>query len=219
MKTSGISKADVLDRPEMVLEVLNFNDQYQKQQNKGNGHITVTNDDVIGVSKPVPKGVAPPPPKQEAPVAIPESNSAPPEDKQLSLGNFAKCWEKFIFEADLISKEDPNLIYRDPKKVGEGAAGEVFLAVDSRWENYLKWQIHIKKIYTAWKYFFPEWICSKKMFPRKKIFFLMRICSNFFLWIFLPPIFFHLGNIFFYTEFVSILKQQKHIFFQGIFFF
>ena len=91
LKTSGISKADVLDRPEMVLEVLNFNDQYQKQQNKGNGHITVTNDDVIGVSKPVPKGVAPPPPKQEAPVAIPESNSAPPEDKQLSLGNFAKC--------------------------------------------------------------------------------------------------------------------------------
>jgi serine/threonine protein kinase len=33
---------------------------------------------------------------------------------------------------DLISKEDPNLIYSDSKKVGEGAAGEVFLATDCR---------------------------------------------------------------------------------------
>lgn len=33
---------------------------------------------------------------------------------------------------DLISKEDPNTIYTNMKKVGEGAAGEVFLATDSR---------------------------------------------------------------------------------------
>jgi serine/threonine protein kinase len=32
----------------------------------------------------------------------------------------------------LINKEDPNTIYSNSKKIGEGAAGEVFLAVDSR---------------------------------------------------------------------------------------
>lgn len=36
------------------------------------------------------------------------------------------------FAEDLLSKEDPNAIFRDSKKVGEGAAGEVFLARDSR---------------------------------------------------------------------------------------
>jgi serine/threonine protein kinase len=36
------------------------------------------------------------------------------------------------YAEDLLSKEDPNQIYRDAKKVGEGAAGEVFLATDSR---------------------------------------------------------------------------------------
>eukprot|EP01095_Lingulamoeba_sp_RSL-Kostka_P011926 TRINITY_DN464_c0_g2_i3.p1 TRINITY_DN464_c0_g2~~TRINITY_DN464_c0_g2_i3.p1 ORF type:complete len:497 (-),score=192.33 TRINITY_DN464_c0_g2_i3:35-1525(-) len=33
---------------------------------------------------------------------------------------------------ELVSKEDPTVIYSDWKKIGEGAAGEVFLAVDSR---------------------------------------------------------------------------------------
>jgi len=43
---------------------------------------------------------------------------------------------------DLLNKEDPNLIYTNSKKVGEGAAGEVFLAFDCRNGS----QVAIKKM-------------------------------------------------------------------------
>jgi serine/threonine protein kinase len=42
----------------------------------------------------------------------------------------------------MISKEDPNAIYKDARKIGEGAAGEVFLARDSRSGE----QVAIKKM-------------------------------------------------------------------------
>jgi len=42
-----------------------------------------------------------------------------PEERQMTL-------------QDLLNREDPNVIFKDQKKVGEGAAGEVFLARDSR---------------------------------------------------------------------------------------
>lgn len=86
LKSSGITKDEVVDKPEVVLDVLNFNDQFNKQQ--------------ATVAKPLP----------------PQNY---PEDKPMSLN-------------DLISKDDPNAIYKDKKKVGEGAAGEVYLAIDSR---------------------------------------------------------------------------------------
>lgn len=55
------------------------------------------------------KAAASPPP---APVALPS--------------------EKNVTLDELVSKDDPNKIYSNMKKVGEGAAGEVFLATDTK---------------------------------------------------------------------------------------
>jgi len=40
--------------------------------------------------------------------------------------------ESSITLDELVSKDDPTSIYQDARKVGEGAAGEVFLATNSR---------------------------------------------------------------------------------------
>lgn len=89
LKTSGITKDEVMAEPDAVLDVLDFNDKFQKQQ-------------------------------KTAPLA-PISNSTAdyPEERPMSL-------------TELISKEDPNLIYKNKKKIGEGAAGEVYLATHSK---------------------------------------------------------------------------------------
>eukprot|EP01114_Cavostelium_apophysatum_P014911 TRINITY_DN3974_c0_g1_i1.p1 TRINITY_DN3974_c0_g1~~TRINITY_DN3974_c0_g1_i1.p1 ORF type:complete len:742 (+),score=193.88 TRINITY_DN3974_c0_g1_i1:216-2441(+) len=105
LKTSGISKQDVMEQADVVLDVLNFNMQYQKQEQQK-------------AKAPVAK-----PPQQleqrHTEDDEPAESSGLPEEKQVSL-------------QDLISKDDPNSLYKDAKKIGEGAAGEVFLATDTR---------------------------------------------------------------------------------------
>jgi len=122
LKTSGITKDEVVANPDLVLNVMNFNDQYQKQKD----HVAKPN---LGGKQPGALTMAnprPPPPQQQQPQHQQQdddddqgSELSLPEEKQISLH-------------DLISKEDPNNIFRDAKKVGEGAAGEVFLATDAR---------------------------------------------------------------------------------------
>jgi len=92
LKSSGITKEDVIDKPDIVLDVLSFNDKFQKNQEQ----------------------LRSPPPSNPG--------SSFPEDKPQTLN-------------ELISKEDPNVIYKNKKKIGEGAAGEVYLANDSRTNN------------------------------------------------------------------------------------
>jgi len=79
LKSSGISRDEVVQNSADVLKVLEFQDQLAK------GH-------------------------KKAPL---------PEEANLTL-------------EELINKEDPTQIYRDAKKIGEGAAGEVFLATNAR---------------------------------------------------------------------------------------
>merc|ERR1712137_1293605 len=83
LKSSGISKDEVLENHEDVLNLLEFQENFQKQN--------------LTQLKPAPL----------------------PDDVEISL-------------EDLISKEDASEVFTDSVKIGEGAAGEVFLATDTR---------------------------------------------------------------------------------------
>jgi len=102
---------------------LNFHDQYTRQTEQK-------------VAKPMATPRNPPtnkiPPKASQ-IGGPRPPTTPYEENGYhQYQDIALPEEKEVNLRDLISKEDPNLIYSDAKKVGEGAAGEVFLATDCR---------------------------------------------------------------------------------------
>jgi len=94
---SNISKEDVLEKPDEVLQVLEFQSNFLEQKE---------------------------PQKQAAAAPAPL-----PDEKPITIN-------------DLISQDDPNKIFKNFKKVGEGAAGEVFLGTDTRSGS----QVAIKKM-------------------------------------------------------------------------
>eukprot|EP00276_Gloeochaete_wittrockiana_P020736 CAMPEP_0184339368 /NCGR_PEP_ID=MMETSP1089-20130417/8027_1 /TAXON_ID=38269 ORGANISM="Gloeochaete wittrockiana, Strain SAG46.84" /NCGR_SAMPLE_ID=MMETSP1089 /ASSEMBLY_ACC=CAM_ASM_000445 /LENGTH=490 /DNA_ID=CAMNT_0026666555 /DNA_START=42 /DNA_END=1514 /DNA_ORIENTATION=- len=91
LKSSGISREDVLENNEDVLNVLQFHDNLIRSTAK---------------------------PGAIQPLSVPEAVPLPDESS--------------ITLDQLVSKDDPTKIFTDARKVGEGAAGEVFLAIDSR---------------------------------------------------------------------------------------
>jgi len=102
LKSSGITRDEVLENHEEVLNLLEFQDNYLNQRMKSTA------------------------PKDE--VEMPEATPLP-DESSLTLDQ-------------LVSKDDPTAIYTDSKKIGEGAAGEVFLATDCR----TKHKVAIKKM-------------------------------------------------------------------------
>jgi len=94
LKSSGITRDEVLENHEEVLSLLEFQDNFQNQKN------------IIQL--------------QPQPL---------PEDKNIKL-------------EDLISQEDPTTVFTDLVKIGEGAAGEVFLATRTKDER----RVAIKKM-------------------------------------------------------------------------
>jgi hypothetical protein len=84
LKSSLISKKEVLDNPEQVLSILEFESKRQKEE--------------LAKAKAA----------TQQPVPVPEESNA-------TL-------------ADLVSKDDPTKLYKSMTKIGEGAAGEVFVA-------------------------------------------------------------------------------------------
>jgi len=93
MLSGNISKDEVLENPDAVLDVLEFQSNIIKQE------------------------------AQKASQAEAEGESATPR----SVGHALPA-ERLISLNDLVSKENPKKLYLDPRKIGEGAAGEVFLA-------------------------------------------------------------------------------------------
>jgi len=89
LKSSLISKKEVLDNPEQVLSILEFESKRQK--------------DEMAKAKAAANGT-------HQPVPLPDESNA-------TL-------------ADLVSKDDPTKIYKSMNKIGEGAAGEVFVATN-----------------------------------------------------------------------------------------
>lgn len=89
LKSSLISKTDVLANPEQVLSVLEFESKRQKEEQEK-----------------LKKAAAP------QPTPLPDESNA-------TL-------------ADLVSREDPTKVYKNMSKIGEGAAGEVFVATHTK---------------------------------------------------------------------------------------
>eukprot|EP01099_Mayorella_cantabrigiensis_P008285 TRINITY_DN76_c0_g1_i4.p1 TRINITY_DN76_c0_g1~~TRINITY_DN76_c0_g1_i4.p1 ORF type:complete len:450 (-),score=130.28 TRINITY_DN76_c0_g1_i4:273-1565(-) len=125
MKGGGLTKEDVQKDSDAVLKVLEFQSNFQNQQAKpqAGAKPTAAGKRPPPKPKPGPTG-APDSPKPPSPaaVAVPDPTTTPkllPDEKPVTLN-------------DLISKNDPKEIYTNFKKIGEGAAGEVFLATNTQ---------------------------------------------------------------------------------------
>jgi len=115
LRSSGITKDDVIEDSAAVLNILEFGDAYMGKKKTGVTKVTLDNQPVQSTS------------------AAPTPEIAPlPEEKAITLN-------------DLINKGDPTKLYPNPKKIGEGAAGEVFMAISVENER----RVAIKKMTLA----------------------------------------------------------------------
>ena len=128
MKGGGLTKEDVQKDSDAVLKVLEFQSNYQNQHKPGQPP-TGPKPSVTG-KRPPPKPKAAPASPNAAPPATEAASPKPPPDPTTTPKVLPD--EKPVTLNDLISKNDPKDLYPNPKKIGEGAAGEVFLATNSQ---------------------------------------------------------------------------------------
>jgi len=134
LSTSGISREDVVENPEEVLEVLSFEAKRQELETKG-GEFALDKADGSQVNLEVGQGVAladtadgPAPRDNEPPHDDDDDDGTPDEQEE-----YPEAVTMTLTE--LLSKEDPTVLYPDAVKIGEGAAGEVFKANHSETGN------------------------------------------------------------------------------------
>jgi Protein kinase domain/P21-Rho-binding domain len=127
LTSANITKEDVLENPEAVLECLQFNDNYNQQLAAGGGSNAALAASEMSHVQGSP--LAEDDPAHSAPAggggARPNPESSTPD-----IGMGADGAEPTL--KDLLNPADPLTIYSDQKKIGEGAAGEVFSATDNR---------------------------------------------------------------------------------------
>lgn len=139
MKTGALTKDDVKENSDAVLDVLNFGAQYMDNQKSREG--TGKKNAVTHSAATVPAGPA----AKAALLAAKEKElqqqmAADPGgyaqdgnvNAQPAAANTADHPlpdEKQVTLSDLINKSDPTRIYPNLKKIGEGAAGEVYMGV------------------------------------------------------------------------------------------
>eukprot|EP00026_Physarum_polycephalum_P003456 Phypoly_transcript_03468.p1 GENE.Phypoly_transcript_03468~~Phypoly_transcript_03468.p1 ORF type:complete len:698 (+),score=137.43 Phypoly_transcript_03468:114-2207(+) len=166
LKSSGITKDEVIDNSDAVLSVLEFQAKRLLPPTPTNAASTTKKPPPIpSNARPQQPSTVPQqrPPNQHAPPTVHHQPPTPPsvvpdsdeefdrqlrevagmdEDDDLFTGKQPLPEENNIALADLVSKDDPTNLYGDTKKVGEGAAGEVFLATHLK----KKTKVAIKKM-------------------------------------------------------------------------
>eukprot|EP01116_Phalansterium_solitarium_P005422 TRINITY_DN1702_c0_g1_i2.p1 TRINITY_DN1702_c0_g1~~TRINITY_DN1702_c0_g1_i2.p1 ORF type:complete len:374 (-),score=126.83 TRINITY_DN1702_c0_g1_i2:402-1523(-) len=120
LKSSGISRDEAIANPDETLQVLEFTSHYQAvgldKQPSGSAATTAILAKSASAAGPSDAstlgrtGAAP----ATAP-AVTAAAGSPPEEQPQTL-------------AELVKRDDPNLVYSELDKIGEGAAGEVFVA-------------------------------------------------------------------------------------------
>jgi len=170
LKSSGITKDEVLDNSEAVLSVLEFQAKRLLPPTP-NGATTTKKPPPVPYGNGVPapprpplpqptstvpqRSQYPPPPQHQTmtpPSMVPDSDedfdrqlrevAGMDEEDDLFTKKQPLPEENNVTLADLVSKEDPTNLYGETKKVGEGAAGEVFLATHLK----KKTKVAIKKM-------------------------------------------------------------------------
>jgi len=109
LKTSGITRDEAIANPDDTLKVLEFQSNYLKEENKSS---STPNKSTQNKSSTPSKMNASSSTTSASDTHVP---TPLPEDKPLTL-------------SELVSKENPTNIYKNMEKIGEGAAGEVFVA-------------------------------------------------------------------------------------------
>eukprot|EP01111_Echinosteliopsis_oligospora_P000746 TRINITY_DN1087_c0_g2_i3.p1 TRINITY_DN1087_c0_g2~~TRINITY_DN1087_c0_g2_i3.p1 ORF type:complete len:490 (+),score=171.89 TRINITY_DN1087_c0_g2_i3:318-1787(+) len=119
LKSANITKKEVLDNPEQVLNVLEFESKRQKEEAER--------------AEKAKKAAA----QQQNTAASPSSHhhdnttsSTANAHAQHTTHNTPLPDESNQTLADLVSRDDPTKIYKNMTKIGEGAAGEVFVATN-----------------------------------------------------------------------------------------
>jgi Protein kinase domain/P21-Rho-binding domain len=134
LKSGGITKQEALDDSEAVLKVLEFQSQRLGggQSSSSSSSSSASSSASTASSSSSSSSSSAPPLGKSGDSTGSDSDAVDPNmprDKKYSL-------------KDLVSRDDPHQIYGAEKKIGEGAAGEVFLATDSRDKR----QVAIKKM-------------------------------------------------------------------------
>jgi len=119
LQSSGITQDDVKENSDAVLDILEFGSQYMEQEAKDKKKAEAAASQ--HQRKPTQEEVHPPATNgaSHTPATTSTDDGQPaaplPEERTITL-------------SDLINKSDPTKVYPNPKKIGEGAAGEVFMA-------------------------------------------------------------------------------------------
>ena len=157
LKSAGISKEEALVNSEQVLQVLEFQSNYMNRS-KTNfvdaGVSPLTRQNSSSPTQILPKGTASSPSlaatsSSSNPSITQHSESSEEQEAPERIDHLAGYFEGNDLPApvlpadinytlkDLVSRDDPHSMYTDLKKIGEGAAGEVYWAKDKRNGNTL----------------------------------------------------------------------------------
>eukprot|EP01091_Cochliopodium_minus_P008331 TRINITY_DN186_c0_g1_i3.p1 TRINITY_DN186_c0_g1~~TRINITY_DN186_c0_g1_i3.p1 ORF type:complete len:716 (+),score=252.79 TRINITY_DN186_c0_g1_i3:90-2237(+) len=162
IKSSGFTKEEVVENADVMYAVLEFTNEYQKQNgkekmpelpnmkpktNNNNNNDSPSVNEKVHTEKP-PVQETSNKPSVNNPNTNPTTNPTPTPKPKLVSEEKSEEEDPNVPERqdyvihDIISSEDPKKRFLNLEKIGEGAAGEVFIATDSK----TKEQIAIKKI-------------------------------------------------------------------------
>eukprot|EP01091_Cochliopodium_minus_P008333 TRINITY_DN186_c0_g1_i5.p1 TRINITY_DN186_c0_g1~~TRINITY_DN186_c0_g1_i5.p1 ORF type:complete len:413 (+),score=135.43 TRINITY_DN186_c0_g1_i5:57-1295(+) len=161
IKSSGFTKEEVVENADVMYAVLEFTNEYQKQNgkekmpelpnmkpktNNNNNNDSPSVNEKVHTEKP-PVQETSNKPSVNNPNTNPTTNPTPTPKPKLVSEEKSEEEDPNVPERqdyvihDIISSEDPKKRFLNLEKIGEGAAGEVFIATDSK----TKEQIAIKK--------------------------------------------------------------------------
>mmetsp|Transcript_11687 Transcript_11687/g.17551 ORF Transcript_11687/g.17551 Transcript_11687/m.17551 type:complete len:534 (+) Transcript_11687:5-1606(+) len=127
LKTGGITKEEAVGNSETVLQVLEFQSNFMQQQQKEKASRDQQQSEMKKQLAQVESSS-----QQAATSKTTTTSGSKSEVNKKDAEIVPMPLDKKYALKDLVSRQDPHSVYKGEKKIGEGAAGEVFLATDTR---------------------------------------------------------------------------------------